>query len=283
MSPADFTNGIVISIGPVAASLGPASIRWLGVAIALGIAAGLLVALRLGRERGVPESDVYALALAGTVAGLVGARALHVVDKLDYYLQNPYYLLSPSQVSMASWGALLFGGAAVVFYARRRAITPSTALDVGIPAFLVGQIVGRVGSLINGESWGSPTSLPWAITYLNGDAMLPPGRLGIPTHPYAAYEMLWTALAVVIAWRFAKRLREPGTLSATALLLYSAGRLVLGQFREEGAFLWGMQQAQVIAVLVMLVCLPWLAYLLSEPRRKVTSPGQGKVRGRPVL
>ena len=160
MSPGDFVDGVVIDLSPVLVQMGPATIRWFGLAIAIGLAAGLWLALRLGRARDIPEGDLLACALAGIAAGIIGARVVHVVDKLDHYLQNPYYLFSPSQVGMASWGGLLFGGLAVVLVARRRGIAAPAILDVAVPSFLVGQMVGRLGSLVNGESWGSPSTLP---------------------------------------------------------------------------------------------------------------------------
>jgi phosphatidylglycerol:prolipoprotein diacylglycerol transferase len=264
-------DGISIGLDPVLVQVGPAAIRWFGVTIGLGLAAGLWLALRLGKARGIHDGTLFSCALGGIAAGIVGARLVHVVDKLDHYLQNPYYLFSPSQVSMASWGGLLFGAVAVVQVARRRGIPAPTILDVAMPSFLIGQIVGRLGSLVNGESWGSPTGLPWAVTYLHPDSMIPPGRLAMPTHPYAAYELLWVAAVLWLAFALARRLQADGALAAVALLLYSVGRLVLGQFREEGAWLLGLQQAQVIASVVALGCVPWIVYLLAgkgdSPRR----------------
>jgi len=283
VSPSEFVDGIVIAISPIAVSIGPASVRWFGIAVALGLAAGLLVAARLGRGQGLTEGDVYACALGGIMAGAVGARLTHVVDKLDYYLQNPYFVLSPSHVSMSSLGALVFGSVAVAFVARRRGVPGSTALDVGVPAFLVGQIVGRLGSLLNGESWGSPSSLPWAITYLSPDAMLPPGRLGMPTHPYPVYEALWTTAALGIALLLSRRWHVRGGLAAVALLLYAAGRLYLGQFREEGAWLFGLQQAQVLAAVVVLLCVPWIVYLAATPPQARDRPGAARASRGQVL
>ena len=268
---------------PVLLRVGPGTIRWFGIAVALGIALGFWWALRMAKDRGISDADVFACAIGGIGAGLVGARILHVVDKLDYYLQNPYYLLSPSQVSMASWGGLLFGGIAVVVIARRRGVSAPRILDIAVPSFLAGQIVGRVGSLVNGESWGSPSSLPWAVIYLNPGSMVPPGRLAMPTHPYAAYELLWTITALWLAFRVARGRPADGLVATIALAIYGAGRLVLGQFREEGAWIYGLQQAQVIGGIVVLICLPLIVGMVAGRRHSVTGAVGPRAPNIPVL
>ena len=283
VSPSDFLDGVVLGVQPVIVRLGPVSVRWFGVMVAAGLACGLLYTLRAARARGFEADDVYACALWAFLAGIVGARVFHVVDKLDFYLQNPYSILSPSQVSMSAWGGALCGGVALVICARRRGLPAMLLLDAAIPGFVLGQMIGRLGSLVNGESWGAPTSLPWGIIYLSADSMVPPNRLGIATHPYAAYELLWGGLILVVARWLARRPVPPGVLACTVALLYSLGRGFLGVWREEGAVLLGLQQAQVIALAVVLVALPLLVWLLVRRPVVIGAPVRPKAPAPPMV
>ena len=101
--------------------------------------------------------------------------------------------------------------------------------------------------------------------------MIAPGRLGMPTHPYAAYEIAWTAVALLVAFPIARRLGADGALSALALLLYALGRLALGQVREEGAWLLGLQQSQAISCVAIIACVPWIVYTVA---RRIETAGR---------
>ncbi len=128
--------------------------------------------------------------------------------------------------------------------------------DVAAPAVLLGQIVGRAGSLINGDAFGSPADLPWSLVYVHPDALIP--DLGEPTHPYPLYEMLWNAVALGIVWRLRRQQLPDGTLFLVFLVLYAAGRFVLTFVRQEAIVLAGLQQAQVVALVALAIALPLL-------------------------
>jgi phosphatidylglycerol:prolipoprotein diacylglycerol transferase len=268
----EFTEGFVIGIDPVLFRLGPISLRWYGVMIALGITVGVYLALREARRKGVDEDVVYSAALWSILGGIVGARVLHVVDKLDFYLQNPAHLFSLAPGGMAIWGGVLSGLLVMNVYARSRHLSALRLADIAAPGLLLGQVVGRIGNLINGDAWGAPTSLPWGLVYVHPDAMLPPASVGIATHPYPLYEIAWGLLVFGLLWQLRERLQVDGALFAIYVLLYSAGRFALTFVREEGLFLFGLQQAQVIAAGVFLVALPFLVYLLAGDPAKDRYP-----------
>ena len=71
-------------------------------------------------------------------------------------------------------------------------------LDCLALAIPVGQIIGRCANIINGDTWGSPTHLPWGFVYTNPNALLPANLLGVPTHPTPVYEQLWLVIMLAI-------------------------------------------------------------------------------------
>ncbi len=247
---------ITIAIDPVLFRFGTILVRWYGVAIAAGIALGIVVALREARRKGVDVDATYNTALWAVVVAIFGARLFHVLDRLDFYLQNPASAFSIQQGGLAMWGAIAGGFAAGALYCRWAKLSVGRMADVAAPAVLLGQIVGRAGSLINGDAFGSPADLPWSLVYVHPDALIP--DLGEPTHPYPLYEMLWNAVALGIVWRLRRQQLPDGTLFLVFLVLYAAGRFVLTFVRQEAIVLAGLQQAQVVALVALAIALPLL-------------------------
>lgn len=229
--------------------------RWYGLMIALGIAFGVAVALREGRRVGVSEDAVYSCALWSTLGALIGARLLHVLDRVDFYLQNPASALAVTQGGLAVWGAVIGGFAAGALYCRFAGLSVAPMADVAAPGLLLGQIVGRVGSLVNGDAYGAAFDAPWSLVYVHEAALIP--DLGEPTHPYPLYEMAWNGLLLALLWRLRLRALPPGTIFATYLLLYGVGRFALSFVRQE-ALVLGLQQAQWIALVAIALSIPVL-------------------------
>jgi phosphatidylglycerol---prolipoprotein diacylglyceryl transferase len=249
-------DSIVVGIDPVIFRYSSIAIRWYGVMIALGIALGIWVALREARRVGLDEDAVYNTALWGVVGGLLGSRLFHVLDRIDFYLQNPSTVLSIQQGGLAIWGGVIGGLAAGAAYCRWAKLPLARVADVAAPAILVGQLVGRVGSIVNGDAYGAAADLPWSFIYVHPDALIP--DLGEPTHPYPLYEIVWNLAVLGIIWRLRRDGRPEGTVFLGYLLLYSLGRFVLTFVRQETLLLFGLQQAQVLAVLVALLAAPAL-------------------------
>jgi len=259
--------GIVIAIDPVILRVGSFELRWYGIFVALALLAGYWVLMRELRRRGLPEEPVAAALPWIVAAGVLGARAFHVVDRLGYYLQHPRQILALQQGGLAIWGGVACGVAAGVLLLRGRGLPLGALLDAAVPALLTGQIVGRLGCVVNGDAWGAPTTLPWGFVYTNPAALLPPELLGVPTHPYPVYEMLWNGATLLLLLRLRPRLGG-GRLFLAYLALYSVGRFLLTAVRQERAVLLGLQQAQILSLATVAACIAaWLLLRRFEARR----------------
>ncbi|HEY3080429.1 MAG TPA: prolipoprotein diacylglyceryl transferase [Chloroflexota bacterium] len=256
-------DDLVVGIDPVLLAIGPFTLRWYGLMIAVGIALGVLVALREARRLGVSEDAVYSVALWGTVGGLVGARLFHVIDRIDFYIQNPGAVLAMQQGGLAVWGAVVGGVAAGALYCRLAGLPIARTADLAAPALLLGQTVGRLGNLINGDAYGGWFDAPWSLIYVHQDALIP--DLGEPTHPYPLYEMLWNAVALGLIWRLRRQPHPDGTVFLVYLMLYALGRFTLGFVRQETVLLFGLQQAQLVALCLIALGLPLLWRRIARP------------------
>lgn len=245
---------IVIGLDPIALRLGGVPIRWSGLLIALGIVAGLGLAIREAARRQIDRDAIYSCALWSVASGIVGARAFDVLGRIDFYLQNPATIAALRQGGLSGWGAILAGSTAGALYCRIAGRPIGRVADLAAPALLLGVVVGRLGSLVNGDSSGVPIDLPWSTMYIQREALTP--TLGEPLHPYPLYEMLWNALALGVVWRIRRAPVAPGTHYLVALLLYAGGRFALGFVRDEPRLALGLQAGQLIALLVLLVVVP---------------------------
>jgi phosphatidylglycerol---prolipoprotein diacylglyceryl transferase len=253
-------NGIVIDVDPAIFRLGHFALRWYGLFFVLAIAAGTWLALREARRRGLDTEAVQNLAMWGVLGGIAGARLFHVVDRWELYADAPLRALHVWEGGLAVYGGLLGGVAAGLAYALRSGLPVWRTADAAAPGMILGQAVGRLACIPNGDALGAPADVPWAFVYTNPASMVPPALLGVPTHPYAAYELLFDLAVLALLWRLRTRLKADGLLFLSYASVYAAGRFVLTFFRTEQVWFWGLQEAQVVSLLVLAAALPaaWL-------------------------
>jgi phosphatidylglycerol:prolipoprotein diacylglycerol transferase len=250
---------IEISIDPVLLRLGPLTIRWYGIMIALVVATGLRIAFKELKRRGISEDILWSFLPWGGIGAVVGARLFHVVDKLDFYVQHPLAVFAFQEGGLAIYGAVLSGLTALLIYARLRPLPLGDLLDAVAPGLILAQAIGRLGCTINGDVPGLPAALPWSVTYTNPNAMA--AFPGVPVHPTADYELLWDLGAFALLWAMRRLPLAKGSLLLMYLTLYSVGRFFITFFRVDQTVWMGLSQAQIISVITILFVVPLLLWL----------------------
>lgn len=246
---------ITISIDPVAFTLGPFTLRWYGVMVVLAIVLIVLWAARAASKVGLSRDTVYTAAIWAIPGGYIGSRLVHIIDQLDYYLLYPRALLGLEGQTI--FGAVLGGALAVWIYSRIGKFSFGKLADLIAPGAILGQAVGRVGCTINGCCYGSETSLPWGFVYTHPDSYAP---LSVAVHPAPVYEILWDLMVFGVLWNLRGRLRPDGMLFLLYLALYSVGKFLISFLRTGTTFFGPLQQAHIIALLVLLAVVPAFIY-----------------------
>jgi phosphatidylglycerol:prolipoprotein diacylglycerol transferase len=244
------------AINPVLISIGPFSIRWYALAYIVGIVAGwfyaraIIASQRLwGGPAPLTVVDFDDFVIWATLGIILGGRIGYVLFyNLPHFAAHPLEIIQLWNGGMSFHGGVIGVITAIVLFALHRGVSILSLGDVTTAVTPIGLFLGRLANFINGELWGRPTDVPWAMIFPNGGP--------VPRHPSQLYEatleglVLLAVLALLVQLGALKR---PGLVSGAFLLGYGVARTICEFFREPDAqlgFLWGG------LTMGMLLCIP---------------------------
>lgn len=219
---------------PVALQLGPVAVHWYGLMYLLGFAMVWL----LGRYRikhghtDLTLRDLEDMIFYCVLGVVLGGRLGYILFyKPGEYLAEPARVFFVWEGGMAFHGGLIGVIVALFLFARKKHKPLLELGDFIAPLIPLGLAAGRLGNFINGELWGRPSDLPWAMVFpLTGDS--------IPRHPSQLYEMALEGLLLfTILWIFSRKTRPTGQVSGLFLAGYGVFRFVVEFTREPDYFL----------------------------------------------
>lgn len=231
---------------PILFDFGPFSLHSYGLGMALAFAAGILVAMRRAKDRGLGSQFALDLSVLILIFSLVGARATYVLTHLGEYREHPLDAISPVQHTgkIGIEGLILLGGVAAAFitiwvYARRKGKPYFAVTDLLAPSTALGIAIGRLGCFFNGCCFGLPTEVAWGVQFPAGSlaAYVFPHQC---VHPTQLYETVFTLLIFAFLMLHDRRPRPAGRITGLFLLLYGAGRYAneLLRWYESEMVLW---------------------------------------------
>ncbi|HEY4912392.1 MAG TPA: prolipoprotein diacylglyceryl transferase [Candidatus Dormibacteraeota bacterium] len=262
--------------------LGPLQIRFYGLAYAVAFLVGTAVATRHLERKGISSNVSGNIAFWTIVFGLIGARLYYDVQSgWWFYLTHPQHIFAFWEGGMAFFGGIFASLIVLLVMARRHHIPFWDLLDAGVLFAAAGQPIGRLGNVMNGEILGPPSNLPWAIRYTNPASMAP--HLGVAYTPANLYEAIGTLLILAVLLYLRRRGVPPGILGLTYLVLYPVSQLILFEWRtdyETPVILWGLKQAQLTSVAMLLTIVPifFLFWLRTRPRGEVGLHSEDMIR-----
>ena len=258
---------ITVGIDPTI-ELGPVTLAWHGLTIAIGILVGGLVAAREARRRGLDPDPLYTVGVIVVVGALVGGRL--------YYLMEHGELFEPSEWlgtrGFTFYGGFIAAALGIAAFIRRRRLSLSylDAIAVGLP---LGLAVGRIGDVINGEHYGPSTDFFLGVKNTHPEADVP--RPDVAYHSGGLYEVLIGALVFAVVWPLRTRLSRPTSAMWTVIGLLAAGRSLEFYVRSDSQTLaLGLETAQWTSLFLMLVAAAgaWLSLRPRSGRRRDRGP-----------
>ena len=256
---------IHIGLDPVLITIGGLKIHWYGVMVAIGLYAGIQVALRDAPRRGVDRDKLLNASLIAAVLGVLGGRLYYVVQNHpEYYLQHPGQILAVWQGGMAFYGAIFGGALALLIGSWRYGMNLWSVLDLGALGMTIGQAFGRIGNIINGDIVGYPTGGRWGFVYTSQDTFAP---RNVAVQPANLYELLIAVALFILLWSIRKRVQPEGMLAMLYIVLYSVSQFLIFFVRDNVVLFHGLKQAQLTAIVVTVLTIPFIVYLLRRGPR----------------
>jgi phosphatidylglycerol---prolipoprotein diacylglyceryl transferase len=234
-----------------------------------------MVSAHLKRYK-LTERDWGDLAFWCIVIGLIAARLYYVVQSgFGWYLTHPQHILAFWEGGMAYFGAVWSVPLVILGYSWWKKLSAWVVLDAAVLFAAVGQPIGRIGNIFNGDILGYPSTLPWAFRYTSPDTFAP--QIGTSYQPAALYELLLGLVILGILLLIRERLRPcPGGLFVTYLAMYAISQFGIFFLRANSITLFGLKQAQLSAIVLFAIAIALGAfwYRTSVPRdnARVTEP-----------
>lgn len=239
---------------PSTIQLGPLTIHFYGLIIAVGMLLAVLYASKRSKEFGLKEDDLIDGVLWVTPFAIICARLYYCIFEWDQYVSDPISILYIWNGGLAIYGGVLGAVIGLSVFCKVRKIKVTAMMDVVSLGLLIGQFVGRWGNFMNREAFGAPT-----------DSFLRMGLYNTATgaveyyHPTFLYESLWNFAGFLLLHFLSKKRKYDGQVALGYVAWYGLGRAFIEGLRMDSLY-WG--PFRVSQVLAGVSCVAAVAVLL---------------------
>ena len=274
-------------MNPILFSIGKIKITYYGLMYAISFVLGIELGKRYGKQRGISPETVENYAFIAMISGLIGGRIYYVLFNLDYYLNYPADIIAVWKGGMAIHGGILGGIIGTCIYGAVKKINPLLLGDIAAAPLLLGQAIGRIGNLMNGEIYGVPVftpfkviftlkpkfyewysyylslpiseqmnfknKVPWGIVFPSGS---PAGNEfpNLALHPAMLYELVLNFIGFLFIWFYLKNKKyTDGTIWCSYIIIYSIIRIFVSFFRAEDLMFFALRAPHLISILLIVI------------------------------
>jgi phosphatidylglycerol:prolipoprotein diacylglycerol transferase len=268
-------------VHPIAFHLGPLTIHWYGIMIAVAFLVGLWTASRRAPRENISGERIADIVLWLMAGGILGARLVYVTT----YWKDEFADQPLSEIFMIQHGGLVYYGGLIgaslagFIYIRWKKLPLWKVADVLAPSIALGNFFGRIGCFFNGCCYGYPAHLPWAVQFPNQSyawyQQYQQGLVGktgpsLPVHPTELYDAVNNVLLyLLLAWLF-RRKKFDGQVFATYLVGYAITRTIMEYFRGDypsDHIHYGLTPGMLVSIPILIVGLA-LGAVLSRSQKQ---------------
>ena len=278
--------------------IGPLTVYSFGLMLGIAFIVSSYFLTKEIERRGLDPDIATQITLLAIVFGIIGSKLLDLIENWNLFISNPIGMaFSPGGLTF--YGGLILAIIAIWIYVRRKKIPFLVIADATSPSLALAYGIGRIGCHLAGDGdYGIPTTLPWGTNYQNGTvppsvAFSNPGVLkhfpwiaekfpnGVPNNtplqPTPIYEFIMMLIVFLILWKLRKKDWMDGKLFMLYLVFAGAERFIIEFIRLNPRLLWGLSEAQLISIPMMIFGILGFIYLTQNKELKKFVPPPQKV------
>ena len=234
---------------------GSFSLPTYGFLVSVGVLIGLWISVRNSARLGYDPDKAWNLGILVVLCGIIGAKALYVINEWSYYSAHPgeIFSIATLQAGGVFSGGLLAAFAAAAWYVWRNHMAPLGTCDAFAPGLALGHAIGRIGCFAAGCCYGKPTHHFWAVTFTNPLANSITGTpLNVPLEPTQLFESAVEMANFFILMWLLKRRTFDGQVFGAFMFIYGVARFFLEFIRDDpgrgSVFGGAMSGTQLVAI-----------------------------------
>ena len=251
---------------PVAFQIMSFEIRWYSLAYIAGIIIGWLLCKKiLIQKSDINEKfDDYITYLV--IGMIIGGRLGYIIFyNFSYYINNFFDIFKVWEGGMSFHGGLIGIIIASILFTKKHNQDSFLYMDLVSLVAPIGIFFGRLANFINSELYGTPTDIPWAVTFIQVD--------NLSRHPSQLYEAILEGILLFIILMYFKNkdyLKKPGLISGLFLIFYSIFRFFIEFVRvpdeQLGYLIFKLSMGQIISLIFFVIGII-LFYLKNENKQ----------------
>ncbi|NLT12119.1 MAG: prolipoprotein diacylglyceryl transferase [Clostridiaceae bacterium] len=248
-----------IRINNVAFEVGPFTVYWYGIIIAIGLCTCALMAMKQAKRYAFTSDHVIDYVIFCFPAALIGARLYYVFSEWPSYKGDIIRIIRVQDGGLAVIGGVLAAVFVGYIVTRWKKMPINYAFDYLIVYIPLGQAIGRWGNFFNQEAFGTNTTLPWGmISEKTSDYLAyccPELDPSLPVHPTFLYESISNMFIFGILLLIRKKSKIAFSVTSFYLILYGFARFFIEALRTDSLYIGntGLRTSQVASVLMVFV------------------------------
>ena len=227
---------------PTGFSVGPLSVHYYGLIIAIGLMLAVFYCSKRSHQFGLDEDTLLDGVLCVTPVAILCARIYYCAFSWDLYASNPISVLYIWEGGIAIYGSVIGAILGIIVFCKVKKVRIATVLDLVSLGFLIGQFIGRWGNFFNREAFGAETE-----SFLRMGLMK--ASTGVVTyyHPTFLYESLWNFTGFLLLHFLSKKRRYDGQIALGYVAWYGLGRAFIEGLRTDSLYIGSFRVSQLLA------------------------------------